>query len=121
MKINKELKTEAVNEALAWLHLIDNSHYGKAYKATADYFRSQISLDELSKRITLVNQQVGETTRRTFKSANHICKVPNAPVGDYVVIEFELEAEYLQKVIETVTPVFENGHWKVCGYYVSAA
>ncbi|WP_163133078.1 DUF4019 domain-containing protein [Agarivorans sp. Alg241-V36] len=119
MRITPDLKLKALEVALSWLHLIDLSHYAKAYSISAPYFRSQITLGELSKRIIKVNQQIGETTNRTLKSTHHICKVPNAPVGDYVIIEFELETELQPNVIETITPVFEDGQWKICGYYLS--
>jgi Protein of unknown function (DUF4019) len=46
--------------------------------------------------------------------------LPNAPAGEYVVIQYETQFEHKANAIETVTPLREkNGSWKVSGYFIS--
>lgn len=44
--------------------------------------------------------------------------LPGAPDGDYVVLQFATKFENNTKAIETVTPMLNEGHWRVSGYYV---
>jgi hypothetical protein len=35
-----------------------------------------------------------------------------------VVIQYEAEYEKKHSAIETITPMFEDGKWRVSGYYI---
>jgi len=65
---------------------------------------------------------MGEVVSRQFKSATYTTKVPNAPAGEYVIIQYEASYERVPHIVETVTPMLEkDGKWKVSGYYVKRA
>ena len=44
--------------------------------------------------------------------------LPGVPDGQYVVIEYRSVYEKKQEAVETVTPMVEDGEWKVSGYYI---
>jgi len=44
--------------------------------------------------------------------------LPGAPDGQYVVLRFETSFDNKAKAIETVTPMLDDGTWRVSGYYV---
>jgi hypothetical protein len=52
-------------------------------------------------------------------SATFTDKLPGAPKGKYVVIQYASEYTKKAEVIETVVPMLgEDGSWKVSGYFV---
>jgi len=52
------------------------------------------------------------------KSSEYRTTLPGAPDGEYVVIQFDSSFEHKESALETVTPVLEEGKWKVSGYYI---
>jgi hypothetical protein len=44
--------------------------------------------------------------------------LPGAPDGSYVVIELSTSFEKKAEAIETVTPMLEEGVWRVSGYFI---
>lgn len=46
-------------------------------------------------------------------------QLPNAPPGEYVVLQYETRVQGNRTVVETVTPMRDpDGRWRVSGYYV---
>ena len=76
-------------------------------------------MDERSARSA---RSPGKVVARQLKSATYATKLPNAPVGEYVVLQFETSFENASGMIETVTPMLEkDGKWKVSGYFIKRA
>ena len=45
--------------------------------------------------------------------------IPNAPDGEYVVIQFDTVFENKKEAIEKITPMLDpNGKWRVAGYFI---
>jgi hypothetical protein len=56
---------------------------------------------------------------RELISKTYAQSLPDAPDGEYVVIQFKTSFEYKNTAIETVTPMLDNdGIWRVSGYYI---
>jgi hypothetical protein len=56
---------------------------------------------------------------RTLLSASYQTKLPGAPPGEYVVLQYRTTAGGGRAVVETVTPMKEpSGRWRVSGYYI---
>jgi Protein of unknown function (DUF4019) len=54
-----------------------------------------------------------------LKSREYTEKLPGAPDGKYVVIQYDTVFEKKASAIETVTPMAEaDGKWRVSGYYI---
>jgi hypothetical protein len=48
--------------------------------------------------------------------------LPNAPKGEYVVIQYKTEFAGAGTVLETITPMLDkDGKWRVSGYFVKPA
>jgi hypothetical protein len=58
---------------------------------------------------------------RQFKSADLETKLPGAPEGKYCIIQFRTKFKAGGMMIETVTPMLDNGRWKVSGYLIKPA
>jgi hypothetical protein len=61
---------------------------------------------------------LGKIISRRVRSAQYAESLPGAPDGRYVVIQYEAIYEHKRSAIETVTPMDQNGEWKVSGYYI---
>ncbi len=56
---------------------------------------------------------------RKLKVARFYPKLPGAPDGQYVVIQYDTEFENKKSAVETITPMLEkDGTWKVSGYFI---
>ncbi len=65
-----------------------------------------------------VRSPIGELRSRTLVGAQYTQALPGAPDGRYVVIQYDAVFPHKKAAIETVTPMYEDGVWKVAGYYI---
>jgi hypothetical protein len=108
----------AQKAAERWLALIDAGKYGESWEQAAEYFQSAVTKDAWKEQVSAVRDKMGKLRSRTLKSAQYSEHLPNAPVGKYVVIQYESSFD-AGPVIETVVPMQEkDGSWKVSGYFV---
>ena len=62
---------------------------------------------------------LGNLVSRKVKSREYTEKLPGAPDGKYVVIQYETVFEKKSSAIETVTPMVDpDGAWRVSGYFI---
>lgn len=105
--------------ALAWLALTDQGDFALSWDQAAGAFRTSISQADWVSRVGAVRVPLGKLISRHVRAATFAHSLPQVPDGDYVVIEFETQFEYLDKAIETITPMLDkDGSWKVSGYYI---
>ncbi|WP_249975416.1 DUF4019 domain-containing protein [Vreelandella olivaria] len=104
--------------ALAWLEAIDNGEYEQAWEASSPLLQRPLSPSMLRRTIALARQELGPVQSRQRVSVNRQRSMPGAPDGDYIVFTFHTRFENKARAIETITPHFEAGTWRVSGYYV---
>ena len=66
-----------------------------------------------------VRDPLGGVQSRNLKSGAYTTSLPGAPDGEYVVLQFETVFEHKASAIETVTPMLDDGEWRVSGYFVN--
>ncbi len=118
MEITKEIPNEAKKAALNWLNLIDSKKYSQAYSLTAPYFKEKVNKESWLSKIESVRKSRPPISARKLLGSKHFTSLPDAPDGDYFVMQFSSESSEDIETIETITPVLDNGQWKVCGYYI---
>jgi len=101
-----------------WLALVDGEQYRKSWQQAASLFKQKISADDWQRAIVAARRPLGAMRSRKLLSATYFGSLPGAPDGDYVVLQYQTEFERKQRAIETVTPMLDNGSWRVSGYYV---
>jgi hypothetical protein len=109
---------KATAVAQAWLELIDDGHYSDSWKQAASPFQQQISQEGWSDILRINRRPLGAVKARHLANAQYTTTLPGAPDGQYVIIEFATEFEHKESALESVTPMMENGQWKISGYYV---
>ena len=67
-------------------------------------FRQQISAEYWAKTMIATRHPLGNMLSRKLMSSVYTTSLPGAPDGEYVV--------------ETVTPMLDDGNWRVSGYYI---
>jgi len=110
---------EAKQTADAWLLLNDAEQFDQGWETAADFFQSRIEKSNWVVAITSARAPLGKARSRFLQSARFTRSLPDAPEGEYVVIQYESQFEYAGAAIETITVMHEaGGPWKVSGYFI---
>jgi hypothetical protein len=114
---------EAVNAATvaaeSWLTLVDHAQYDESWRSSAQVFRGAVSTEAWSQAVGGVRGSLGQLISRQVASADFKSRLPGAPDGKYVVIQFNTVFQNKAAAVETVTPMQESdGAWRVSGYFV---
>lgn len=109
----------AQQAAESWLALIDSGEYEESWETAAESFKAALSEDSWENMMESTRQPLGKLKSRKFKSATYTKSLPNAPEGEYVVIQYETSFENMKSAVETITPeLCKDGRWRVAGYYI---
>ena len=117
----KELESanNAQAAAMSWLALTDAGEYAKGWDQAAGLFQAGVTKADWQRAVQDARSPLGELKSRTLKSATVTRSPPDAPEGEYVVIQYESHFEHKANVIETVTPLRDKDEtWKVAGYFI---
>ncbi|MGA7577000.1 MAG: DUF4019 domain-containing protein [Desulfobaccales bacterium] len=108
---------DALAAAENWLALIDNGEYAKSWADAAPYLKKVITEAEWVQKMQEVRKPLGKPVSRKVKSETPKTSLPNAPEGQYIVIEFETSFANGKMGLENVNTRLEsNGKWRVAGY-----
>ncbi|MGB9514948.1 MAG: DUF4019 domain-containing protein [Candidatus Acidiferrum sp.] len=109
----------AQKSAEAWLALTDSGKYGESWEEASSFFKERVSKEHWVNALTSVRSPLGKVLSRDLKSARYTTSLPNAPAGEYVVIQYNTSFENKKDSIETITPLLDkDGKWRVSGYYI---
>src|SRR5450432_423800 len=90
----EELDTApAMTVAQAWLARVDAGRYGESWDESAVFFRESIPKLEWQKALDKVRAPLGAMVTRKIRTATYARSLPGAPVGEYVVIQFDTRFE----------------------------
>lgn len=111
--------TDAKAAAAAWLVQLDTGQYPASYASSASAFRAVVTQEQWLQAAQQVRAPLGTVTTRTVKSADYTRTLPNAPDGEYVVIQYNTTFANKAGAVETITPMRDkDGKWKVSGYLI---
>jgi len=109
----------AVAAAEAWLKIVDAGQYAKSWDEAAEYFRNSMPKEQWEPSLRIVRERCGKLVSRKLLSKRYAPDIPNAPVGQYVIIQYQARFENKTAAVETITPMLgKDGKWKVSGYYL---
>ena len=114
-----EADKQAQEAAKKWLATIDAGEFATGWEQAAELMKSVVTKEQLSQQLGGVRAPLGEVLSRKLKSAQFMRRLPGAPDGQYVVLQYETSFANKSLAIETVTPAKEkDGIWRVSGYYI---
>ncbi len=109
----------AQQSAESWLALTDSGKYDDSWNEAAEAFKGAVTQDQWVSAMNAVRAPLGKIVSRKLKSVTHTKDLPNAPAGEYVVIQYETSFEKKAGAVETITPMLDkDGKWKVSGYFI---
>lgn len=114
-----EVKKEAAERAaLEWLILIDTMQYQESWTEAASLFQTHLAPADWERAVEAARRPFGELVSRDLVSATFATELPGAPTGEYVVLQFRTDFENKAGAVETVTPMLDDGQWRVSGYFI---
>ena len=116
---SQDKKTLAEGSASHWLKLVDSGNYAQSWDDTGNVLKANVARDQWQEVLLRNRAPLGALISRKLRSAEYTTKLPGAPDGQYVVLEYESSFEHKNSAIETVTPMMDkDGKWRVCLYIV---
>ncbi len=105
--------------AISWLGLVDRGRYGESWDSAAAVFRHALTRAGWEAAVGSARRPFEPFGERQQVEAVFRTKLPNAPPGNYVVLQYRTKTGGGRTVVETVTPMKESdGVWRVSGYYI---
>jgi len=109
----------ALEAAKKWLALVDAGKYPESWEQAAQLFKGAVTKGKWIKAVETARKSFGKNISRKLKSKRYYAKLPGAPDGKYVVIQFQASFANKKSAIETITPMLDkDGKWRVSGYYI---
>ncbi len=117
---DEKAEKAALAASTKWLTLVDNGDYSKSWERAAGIFRAMVTKLEWETKLKTFRMPLGKVSERNLKSKQYTKTLPDAPQGEYVVIQYETVFMDKQTYTEEVTSVLEkDGKWKIAGYYIT--
>ena len=121
---NKEKPASAgTDEGIAagdsWLAVVDAEQYDESWEQACAFFRGVVPKEQWVTQVAGVRGPLGPVLSREVASAEYRTKLPGAPDGEYVVIQYRTKFQNKASAVETVTPMRDpDGVYRVSGYYI---
>jgi hypothetical protein len=113
-----EMEDSAKKTASAWLQQIDAGEYRRSWDESASLFKGTVLRKDWVDTLKKHRAPLGKVISRKFEQAHYTDELPGVPKGDYVVIRILTKFEHGRMAAETITPMLEDGRWRVAGYAV---
>ena len=103
---------------MKWLALLDAGKAGPAWDVASKQMQSKVKRDKFIAELRGVRKPLGKLTSRTPVKFARAHDLPDAPSGDYTIIEFEAKYANGKQLSEQVIWAIEAGDiWRIAGYY----
>jgi hypothetical protein len=108
----------AVTAVMEWLAIVDALDYSGSWDAAALAFQEAVTREDWVTSVTNARASFEPFGERVQTASRHMTDPPDAPPGEYALMQFRTQVSGERTVIETVVPMKEDGVWKVSGYFV---
>lgn len=109
----------ATDAADKWLAVMDAGRTADAWDEAAPMMQAAVTRDTWATVGSQVRAPLGAVKSRKLGSAGYTRTLPNAPEGEYVVIQYNTDFAKRAGAVETVVPMRQpDGSWKVSGYFI---
>lgn len=105
----------AVGAAGRWVTLVDAGKYQESYERSASLFRDAVTGAQWEEAALAARGPLGKFISRELMGAQLTTTLPGAPEGRYVVIQYRTSFEKKPSAVETVTPMKDDGKWRISG------
>jgi len=110
---------EGIAAGNSWLKVVDAAQYDESWEQACAFFKGVVPKEQWVTQVAGVRGPLGSVLSREVASAEYTTKLPGAPDGEYVVIQYRTKFQNKATAIETVTPMRDpDGVYRVSGYYI---
>ena len=111
--------TPALAAAEAWLAILDAGRPGEAWDQATPAFQEAVPRLKWETGMESTRAPLGTVIYRKLRQATYSRALPDAPVGEHVVIQYDTRFENRPLTTEIVTPAkATDGTWRVSGYVI---
>lgn len=108
----------AQRQGRGFLQYLDRDRYTDSYSYTAELLRSKASREQFVQQTRKMRAGLGASLSRKLLDASYTTSLQDVPPGEYVVLQYKTDFANRKGVVETVTTTYENGYWRVSGYFL---
>jgi Protein of unknown function (DUF4019) len=109
----------AQGAAESWLKLSDQGDAGATWDQAARLFKGAVTKEQWTQAFAAARQPLGKLVSRKLQSRQYSEKLPGAPDGKYVTLQYETVFEKKASAVETIVPMLDpDGVWRVSGYFI---
>ena len=114
-----ENASKAIISVEIWLGLLDQNQYDSCYETASEYMKNASSKAGFIQNIKEVFSPLGKRISRELVSISFHKQLPDAPEGNYILLQYVTRFENKNQAVETITAMLEKeGSWKISGYYI---
>jgi hypothetical protein len=111
--------TAATAAADSWLRLLDKEGPAASYDSASSRLRGAITQTKWESALQNARGPFEPFGERHLLKSQYATELPNAPPGQYVILQYETVVGGNRRVVETVVPsVDTDGQWRVGGYFI---
>jgi hypothetical protein len=104
-------------DAEAWLAVMDADDFDASWAASSPSLNRATTRENWAKTMTGIRATFGKPLGRVHSATSASAKIPDAPSGKYVVVEFRSRFSKRPVVWEEVVEMMcDDGKWRVAGY-----
>lgn len=108
----------AQRAALAWLILLDAEDYSALWAQCSEKFRDRVNRQAWEKVMQSWRAPFGVAQARKLQAAKLTRTIPAAPLGEYLLLQYQTQFAHAASSMETVTLAKgQDGAWRVSAYY----
>lgn len=105
--------------AQAWLALVDKGQVAQSWEEAALSFQLALTKEKWAEAVKSARGSLEPFGTRRQIMARFKTDLPNAPPGQYVLLQYQTSGSGGRQVVETVVPTLDGKRgWRVSGYFV---
>ncbi|MBU4270908.1 MAG: DUF4019 domain-containing protein [Planctomycetes bacterium] len=113
-----EAERKALEAAEDWLELVDRQQYSRGWETASERLNVIIARRDFIKSLNDTRKPLGKVKARRLSSKKYTRSIPDAPDGQYVVIQYTASFENKPSAVEMVTMMLNgDNRWRVLGYH----
>jgi len=111
--------TAATTAAERWMELLGADGPAASWDSASSRLRAAITRENWETALLRARKPFEPFGERRLLQSQYATELPNAPPGEYVILQYQTVTGGNRRVVETVVPsVDTDGRWRVGGYFI---
>lgn len=111
--------TAARTAAEQWMPLVDALKFDESWEKASSGLRKTVPKEQWVQSLAQSMKPLGKFKARSLETTKFLKDPPEAPAGDYYLLQYRADFENRNGAIETVVMALEGGKtWRTAGYFI---